>query len=70
MNSRQLSSYQLEKEIDFSLSLEDGQRFRINAYFQRGHSAAALRAIPSQIPDPALLMIPNSITDIVRQTMD
>ena len=61
MNSRQLSSYQLEKEIDFSLSLEDGQRFRVNAYFQRGHSAAALRSIPSQIPDPALLMIPNSI---------
>jgi pilus retraction protein PilT len=64
MNSRQLSTYQLEKEIDFSLSLEDGQRFRVNAYFQRGHSAAALRAIPSTIPDPDLLMIPSSILSL------
>lgn len=58
---RQRTTYQLEREVDFALSLEGGQRFRVNAYFQKGKMAAALRAIPSQIPDPAALAIPEQV---------
>jgi pilus retraction protein PilT len=68
MNSRQRSIYEIEKEVDFSLSMADGRRFRVNAYFQRGHMAAALRAIPSQIPEADLLRIPESILGLADKS--
>jgi len=37
------------KEIDFSISLGAKGRFRVNAYFQRGYLAAALRFIPVKV---------------------
>jgi len=37
------------KEIDFSFSFKDNVRFRVNAYFQKGYPAAALRLIPNKI---------------------
>jgi pilus retraction protein PilT len=61
MNGRQRTVYELEKEVDFSLGLRDGRRFRVNAYYQKGNMAAALRAIPSEIPDPELMFIPKQI---------
>src|SRR6185503_10207624 len=32
-----------ERELDFSFSFKDNVRFRVNAYFQKGFTAAALR---------------------------
>ncbi|MFT5682073.1 MAG: pilus retraction protein PilT [Myxococcota bacterium] len=61
MSSRQRTIYELEREVDFSLALSDGQRFRVNAYFQKGQMAAAMRAIPAEIPDPDTLRIPQSV---------
>ncbi len=37
------------KEIDFSFSWGEHARFRVNAYYQRGYLAAALRLIPRRI---------------------
>ena len=37
------------KELDFSLSVSNLSRFRVNVHFQRGSVAAAFRAITSQI---------------------
>src|SRR4051812_32567260 len=34
------------KELDFSYSIENGDRFRGNAFFQRGMISIALRLIP------------------------
>jgi twitching motility protein PilT len=61
MNSRQRMIYEIEKEVDFALGLDNGQRFRVNAYFQRGLMAAALRAIPSTVPKPHDVNIPDNI---------
>jgi len=61
MTTRQRSIYELERELDFALALENGRRFRINAYFQKGHMAAALRAIPSHVPDAETLCLPKPI---------
>lgn len=61
MSNRQRTTYELEREVDFSLSLGGGQRFRVNAYFQQGQMAAALRAIPATIPDAQALRIPDTI---------
>ena len=67
MNGRQRSIYELEKEVDFSLGLASGQRFRVNAYFQRGNMATALRAIPSHIPRPSSVNIPPNIMDYCKK---
>ena len=61
LSGRQRSQYELEREIDFALSLENGRRFRVNAYFQRGRMAASLRAIPSAVPDPKVLGVPDAV---------
>ena len=47
-----------EKELDFSISLPGLARFRVNAYFQKGTAAAALRRIPSEIPTIDELKLP------------
>ncbi len=61
MNARQRETYELEREVDFALAVDDGRRFRVNAYFQRGRMAAALRAIPQRIPDAQTLGIPEPV---------
>jgi len=58
LSARQRSTYELEQELDFALALDGGDRFRVNAYFQKGNMAAALRAIPNQIPDAESLQLP------------
>ena len=47
-----------KKEIDFSYALEDGVRFRGNAYFQRNGMAIALRHIPNKIRTLEELRLP------------
>ncbi|MBT6491300.1 MAG: PilT/PilU family type 4a pilus ATPase, partial [Deltaproteobacteria bacterium] len=61
LSTRQRSVYQLEREIDFALAISGDQRFRINAYFQKGRMAASLRAISSEIPSGKDLGLPQSL---------
>lgn len=67
LSGRQRSIYELEREIDFALALENGRRFRVNAYFQKGRMAAALRAIPALIPDPDELGLPATLLELGRR---
>jgi twitching motility protein PilT len=60
---------------DLSLYLSPGRsgdgsswRFRVNVHRQRGKLAAALRALPREIPTLAALNLPPQLTEIVRQT--
>ena len=45
-------------ECDFSFAIESGERFRVNAYKQKGHYAIAIRTITSQIPSFETLGLP------------
>lgn len=47
-----------QREMDFSHSLSDGTRFRVNVYFSRGVPAASFRAIPNKIPTIEELNLP------------
>lgn len=46
-------------ECDFSVAIESGERFRVNAYKQKGNYAAAIRTITSQIPSFETLGLPD-----------
>ncbi len=52
-----------EKDIDFSFSTEGGERFRCNAFFQKGMIGAALRLIPSKIKTIEELSLPPVLKD-------
>ncbi|MCA9563781.1 MAG: PilT/PilU family type 4a pilus ATPase, partial [Myxococcales bacterium] len=61
MSVRQRSQYELDRELDFALAMDDGRRFRVNAYYQKGHMAVAMRSIPSRVPDPDTLCLPKPL---------
>lgn len=48
----------VNKELDFSFNFQDQARFRVNAYYQKGNLAAALRLIPNKIPKIDELNLP------------
>jgi twitching motility protein PilT len=58
-----------DKEFDFSFAFGDLGRFRVNAFHERGNLAAALRLIPSNIPNIEQLGLPpvlNKFTEYPR----
>lgn len=49
---------------DFSFSIRDLGRFRVNVFRQRGSLAAVIRVIKFGVPDPELLGIPESVLSL------
>jgi twitching motility protein PilT len=61
--------FKQNKDLDFSTSLEDGHRFRVNAHYQRETMAISFRVIPNEIPlidDLHLPPIVKELTDLPR----
>ena len=50
LSEGQIADFEREKELDFSISLQE-HRFRVNCYWQLGSVGAAFRIVPSDIPD-------------------
>lgn len=57
-----------KKDIDFSYGLNSKARFRVNIFMQRGNYSAALRLIPSKIPDMEFLNIPPIIHEFTLRS--
>lgn len=53
-------------EIDFSVSIKELGRYRVNVYTQRGTLAAAFRVINSVIPELKTLDVPPAVHDLVK----
>lgn len=67
LNTR-LREILLEKgEVDFSLSVNQVGRFRVNAFRQRGTLAAAFRLVTTRIPDPEELGVPESVVNLYKR---
>lgn len=58
--------FKAERELDFSFSFKDNLRFRVNAYFQKGFPAAALRLISNKIKTVEELALPTQIKGFVN----
>jgi twitching motility protein PilT len=54
------------RELDFSFALGEVARFRVNAYYQKGYLAAALRYIPIQIRTLSELNLPSVLGNFTR----
>ena len=55
-------------EMDFAFSLPRMGRFRANVYLQRGSMAAAIRLVPTELPNIADLNIPETILNLSEKT--
>jgi len=63
------SKFEEKRDLDFSTTLEDGHRFRVNAHYQRDTIAISFRVIPNQIPSLDDLHLPavvKELTDLPR----
>lgn len=49
-------------ELDFSASLDDGTRFRVNAFKEKGNFALAIRTITADVPTFEQLQLPETLT--------
>ncbi len=58
LSDLQKQRFEEEKELDFSLSISNLSRFRVNIHFQRGSVAASFRLIPDTIRTLAELKLP------------
>jgi twitching motility protein PilT len=60
--------FEKDKELDFSYGMENGERFRGNAYFQQGKVSIALRLIPQKIRSLAELNLPEILKSFADKT--
>lgn len=66
--SRDIVPFLQKHDDDFSFSIPNLTRFRVNTFMQRGSMAAVLRTVVFSLPDPAKLKIPSTVTDIYKMT--
>ncbi|MFQ6066933.1 MAG: type IV pilus twitching motility protein PilT [bacterium] len=64
MTEKQKSEFKKNRELDFSLTMEGIGRFRINAHFQQGSVAAAIRRIPDRVPSLSALNLPQILAHL------
>lgn len=66
LTDEQKEKFERENELDLAFGLQDVGRVRMNVLRQRGTVAAALRAIPSRIPNFEELNLPAVVSKIVQ----
>ncbi len=66
MDEEQQTEFLKTKDLDFAISLPDNSaRFRVNAFFQRKSMGLVLRLIPSVIPKPEQLGLPEILLELI-----
>jgi twitching motility protein PilT len=57
--------YLAERQLDFAFTWSEVARFRANAFFQLDRPALALRLIPTEIPTPEKIGLPESLSSLL-----
>jgi len=57
-------TFERNRDYDFSTALDDGNRFRANAHYQKDSIALSFRLIPNQIPDLSGLHLSAIVADL------
>jgi len=58
LNETQIENFERNKELNFAFSPDLETRYRVNLHMQKGYAEAALRNIPSKVPDFQTLGLP------------
>lgn len=68
MSQTQMERFEERGEYDFSFSIPNCGRYRVNAYKQRGSVAIAFRIVGTKVPSPEELGLPESVADLGRRS--
>jgi twitching motility protein PilT len=63
-----LAEFRRDRQLDFAFSWGDHARFRVNAFYQRGAPALAMRLIPHRIPTVEELGLPEICGRVVNRS--
>ena len=66
MNDKQKEHFEEKGEWDFSYSIPQMGRYRVNAFRQRGSVAMVLRIVGTVFPTPESLSLPPSVIDLYK----
>lgn len=66
LSPEQQARYRAERELDTSLVLATGERFRVNAFWEKGNPSIAFRFIPATIPSLDDLLAPEAAYEFVK----
>jgi twitching motility protein PilT len=58
--------FERERDVDFSSTLPDGHRFRVNAHYQRETVAISFRIIPNQVLNAESLNLPTIVKELTE----
>ena len=61
IGSERFEIFEKKRDYDFSATIEDGSRFRVNAHYQKDTIALSFRPIPRQIPDINEINLPKMV---------
>ena len=64
MDDRQQAMFKDRGELDFSFSVPNIGRYRVNVFRQRGSVACAMRIVGTEIPKPESLGVPKSVVEL------
>lgn len=67
LTSDQIQWFEKTRELDFSYSVNNVGRFRVNVYRQRGSLGAAFRTVPVEIPTFDQLKLPRVVQDLTMR---
>lgn len=67
LDKRRKEIFDEKGEVDFSISVPQIGRYRVNIFKQRGSMAAALRVVGTEIPNPDSLGVPKAVQDLHRR---
>ena len=67
ISEKQKESFELRRELDFSIGVEGLSRFRVNIFNQKETIGAVYRAIPYQIKSFEELGLPHVVADLCRK---
>lgn len=67
MDPKRKEKFDEQGEVDFSYSIPQIGRYRVNVFHQRGSMAAAIRLVATKIPLPEELGIPKSVVDLYQK---
>ncbi len=66
VGSERFEVFEAKRDLDFSTSIDDGHRFRVNAHYQRETIAISFRVIPNQIPSIEELHLPAIVGELTN----
>lgn len=65
-DDRTIKQIETQGHADFSMSIPNAGRVRVNVYLQRGSYAIAIRLIPPTVPDIDTLGLPPAAKDLIK----